>query len=348
MTDAFIPESTNENPIKTEARKEYEKCKFYYRFLFPSKFTGLVVGKGGSRVKELREAHNIDIFIKETKGPERLIRFKSDSAEVIGDCMKDISTAWLEKMRSDFVPKLKEEQTEVRLICHKTQAGCIIGKGGEGIKALRAKHNCMILLNGECMPRSSERCCQIAGTPDEVRSCLVEILYAINEKEVEFDSKEWYNPDNWDDYKEYGGFTDKRGRRRERSRSPSGRNRSRSPRGRHSSRSPPRNRHRSPPRHFTPVSVPGWVQPAGQPILYSQPYYIGSAPMAPQPVYAQSQQQQQQSMMQQPLYMDQFGRPMQLQPVQPMMQQYNDGMGGHHQGRKDNQYDSNQNQGYFR
>lgn len=113
----------NPNNSTNNERKEYEKFKFYYRFLFPSKFTGLVVGKGGSRVKELREAHNIDIFIKETKGPERLIRFKSDSAEVIGDCMKDISTAWMEKMRNDVVTKLKEDQTEVRLVCHKTQVG---------------------------------------------------------------------------------------------------------------------------------------------------------------------------------------------------------------------------------
>lgn len=184
----------------------------------------------------------------------------------------------------------------------------------------------MILLNGECMPRSSERCCQIAGTPEDVRNCLVEILQAINEKEVEFDSKEWYNPDNWDDYKEYGGYSDRRGRRRDRSRSPSGRgrDRSRSPRGRRSSRSPPRSRHhRSPPRHYTPVSVPGWVQPAGQPILYSQPYYIGTSPMAPQPVFAQ-QQPPQMMQQQQPLYMDQFGRPMQLQPVamQPQMMPY--------------------------
>jgi len=283
MSDSEAPQA--EVAATSEAPAEKPTAKFFYRFLFPSALTGLVVGKGGTIVKSLRERYHVDIFIKETKGPERMMRFKGESAVDIASCMEEVATKWAEHTRK-MVPNLKENQSEVRLIVHRSQCGVIIGKRGEGIKELRKKHNCMILMHGECLPRSQERCCQIAGEPEKIREALIEILEDINRVQVEFDSKEWYNADNADDTQDYGGFKSQ------------GYNPNSAPGGHH----PPPGHHAPPhyaPNHPVPnPPLPGWQPPPGQPMPVTYHYQPGvygapppvaaypyGAPPPPQPVY---------------------------------------------------------------
>jgi len=77
----------NSNSNKRDDRDRGPPARFFYRFLFPSALTGLVVGKGGQLVKSLRDRYQCDIYIKETKGPERMMRFKADCAEDIANCI---------------------------------------------------------------------------------------------------------------------------------------------------------------------------------------------------------------------------------------------------------------------
>lgn len=100
-------------------------------------------------------------------------------------------------------------------------------------------------MHSECLPRSQERICQIAGEPEQIKEALIEILNQINEIEVEFDTKEWYNPDNYDDHSDYGGYKSKsfNGRTSNSSRTDYG-----------------------PPQPIMNPPLPGWTPPAGQPM----------------------------------------------------------------------------------
>lgn len=59
---------------------------------------------------------------------------------------------------------------------HQSQAGCVIGRGGDKIKDLRIKHNLDMKVYSECAPMSTERICQMKGKPHDIVECLKEVL----------------------------------------------------------------------------------------------------------------------------------------------------------------------------
>ena len=93
--------------------------------------------------------------------------------------------------------------TELRLLVHQSQAGCVIGRNGDKIKDLRIvscllldstlvlfsgflinsvfsisvkKHNLDMKVYSECAPQSTERICQMKGKPHDIVQCLKEVL----------------------------------------------------------------------------------------------------------------------------------------------------------------------------
>jgi len=165
-----------------------------------------LIGKGGSIAKEMRARHSVDMFIPDSRGPERLVRIKTDSRDDLANCVREVG----EKLQEDMnkVLNLKDEETEVRVLFHKSLCGTIIGRGGSDIKNLRESTNCAIRLNGECCPDSTDRVCQIAGQPDDILDAFDQIMNLLENVELKGDDK-WYNVENYDERvsRDYGGFT---------------------------------------------------------------------------------------------------------------------------------------------
>lgn len=200
-----------DNDIKTEAdskRREFEDrvTKYTCRLLIPTKFGGQLIGKGGSIAKEMRARHSVDMFIPDSRGPERLVRIKTDERDDLANCVREVG----EKLQEDMnrVLNLKDEETEVRVLFHKSLCGTIIGRGGSDIKNLREATKCAIRLNGECCPDSTDRVCQIAGLPDDILDAFDQIMNLLENVEIKGDDK-WYNVENYDERvsRDYGGFT---------------------------------------------------------------------------------------------------------------------------------------------
>jgi heterogeneous nuclear ribonucleoprotein K len=96
---------------------------------------------------------------------------------------------------------------------HQSQAGCVIGRGGEKIKELRIKHSLDMKVYSECAPMSTERVCQMKGKPSDIVACLKEVL-ALLESAPPKGMNRPYDPHNFDEFlaSQYGGFcNDKRG-----------------------------------------------------------------------------------------------------------------------------------------
>merc|ERR1712226_127337 len=154
----------------------------------------------------MRARHNVDMFIPDSRGPERLVRIKTDERDDLANCVREIG----EKLQVDMnkVLNLKEGETEVRVLFHKSLCGTIIGRGGADIKNLRESTNCAIRLNGDCCPDSTDRVCQIAGNPDDILDAFDQIVNLLENVELKGDDK-WYNVENYDERisRDYGGYT---------------------------------------------------------------------------------------------------------------------------------------------
>lgn len=179
------------------------------RILLPSKDAGAIIGRGGANIKKLRQEHKTQIQVPDCNGPERLLLISGD----IDTCINALL---------DVIPLLEENQkfnnnegaaTELRLLVHQSQAGCIIGRGGDKIKDLRIKHNLDMKVYSECAPMSTERVCQMKGKSPDIVNCLREAIGLLESAPPKGMSRP-YDPHNFDEFlsSQYGGFcNDKRG-----------------------------------------------------------------------------------------------------------------------------------------
>lgn len=179
------------------------------RILLPSKDAGAIIGRGGANIKKLRQEHKTQIQVPDCNGPERLLLISGD----IDTCINALL---------DVIPLLEENQkfnsnegvsTELRLLVHQSQAGCIIGRGGDKIKDLRIKHNLDMKVYSECAPMSTERVCQMKGKSPDIINCLREAIGLLESAPPKGMSRP-YDPHNFDEFlsSQYGGFcNDKRG-----------------------------------------------------------------------------------------------------------------------------------------
>lgn len=186
-----------------EHRQSSSDQKSVCRLLIPTRYAGVLIGKQGSIVNNLRTQFQCQVAIPYANGPERTVRIMSDDLTSVLECVQEISKLLAEDMRR--VCNLKEDFTEVRVLVHQSQCGNIIGPGGEKINRLRETSNCNIKMNGECCPASTDRICQIAGIPEDVHDCLSHILIDLETVPIK-GSDARYNPDHYDERYEYGGF----------------------------------------------------------------------------------------------------------------------------------------------
>lgn len=326
-------ESTNpdETPSIKEENDDKSMSKYFCRVLFPSNITGLVVGKGGSKIKTIREKYDIDIHIKDSRGPERVIRFKGEDLDQICDAMGDVMEDWKKSMQR-INTRLLEDQSEIRLIIHKNQCGPILGNKGEGLKSLRREHSCGVLLQREPLPNSQERICIISGLTKNCKQAIRHIYELAYKIDVGFDKKEWYDAN---DYKQhlarvYGGFTkddyvdhSNNARTNRNSSGPS---------------------YAPQPMAVQGPPIPGWAPPPGQPMAMAyQP--VQYQPMHGHPPLNFSYQQPMQPVYGQPM------QPVAYAPVPAPQPQFNSGPRNHHAGgpqRNNNRNNRDNKPSYFR
>ncbi|KAF2369092.1 K domain type 1 [Trinorchestia longiramus] len=99
------------------------------RLLIQAKTAGSIIGKGGSNISRLRSEYPATITIPDCPGPERVLTVRGDYSIVL-KVLEEVLNALAEA-----IPRTDE--SDVRLLVHQSQAGAIIGKGGEKIKELR-------------------------------------------------------------------------------------------------------------------------------------------------------------------------------------------------------------------
>jgi heterogeneous nuclear ribonucleoprotein K len=170
------------------------------RMLVPSRNAGAVIGKGGANIKRLRQDFSATIILPDTNSPERLLI-------IAGDC-RTICDVLL-----DLIPLLEErrggenEECEIRFLIHQSQAGAIIGRGGNKVKEMREETGAHIKVYTECAPMSTERVVQINGAPRVIVNCF-EAIFEILQASPPKGPNRQYDPCNWEEdfVAEYGGY----------------------------------------------------------------------------------------------------------------------------------------------
>ncbi|XP_063225318.1 heterogeneous nuclear ribonucleoprotein K-like isoform X2 [Bacillus rossius redtenbacheri] len=182
------------------------------RLLIPSKAAGSIIGKGGHNITKLRTEYKASVTVPDCPGPER----GRAGCSILTVC-SDLETVL--KVVRDVIPNIEDaiartglarnDDVDLRLLVHQSQAGCIIGKAGQKIKELREKTGARIKIFSNCCPQSTDRVCQISGRPNTCVDSLKEIIELVKTSPIKGINNP-YDPHNYDDFfaQEYGGFGD--------------------------------------------------------------------------------------------------------------------------------------------
>ncbi|KAK1432872.1 hypothetical protein QVD17_09774 [Tagetes erecta] len=174
-----------------------------YRYLCPSKKIGSIMGRGGDIVKQLRSETKAKIRIGETvQGcDERVVTIHSTSDETNDFDMNDdrvcpamdaLFKVHDRVIADDQVPdagsdneEIQTTQVTARLLVPSDQIGCIIGKGGQIVQAMRSDTDSQIrILKTNHLPAcasSSDELVQISGESSNVRKALFQIAARIHD-----------------------------------------------------------------------------------------------------------------------------------------------------------------------
>lgn len=172
--------------------------KLETRLLIPSKVAGSIIGRGGSKIQQLRADNDANVRVPDCPGPERVMTINTE----------DSSTAI--KVIEQAIPYMTEEDIgplEIRLLIHDSIVGGVIGRAGAKIKEIRAESGAAIRVYATCAPQSTERCVSVLGSDEKIIAALEIIMEIVKSNEIRGDDI-LYDPNNFDGIyaDEYGGY----------------------------------------------------------------------------------------------------------------------------------------------
>ncbi|CAF0988136.1 unnamed protein product [Didymodactylos carnosus] len=203
METAVPRKRGNEDGDQQDFRKRNRVAKNDYRYLVASSDAGSIIGRGGHNIQNLRSKHKTIIQVPDCDGPERILTISGDVDAVL-DTLKDVLPTMAENQRA------RKDQCELRALIHQSQAGAIIGKGGDRVKELRQKYSLDTKVFPQVCPGdSTERVISLRGAQIDILRCLTEVYSILDQTPIRGPSR-LYDPFTYDGYnvEEYGGFFD--------------------------------------------------------------------------------------------------------------------------------------------
>ncbi|KAJ3386912.1 hypothetical protein HDU92_002215 [Lobulomyces angularis] len=154
------------------------------RALISSKDAGIVIGKQGKNVVEIRETSDAAIVVSGQAPPnaERILTVTgtvmavSHAFSLIGQKMIDNNDLDDSEKKRKFDGTAngdnvvqKEDKIALRLLVPHARVGAIIGKSGATIRDIQDKSSCFINVSEDMLPGSTERAVTINGPVDGIR-----------------------------------------------------------------------------------------------------------------------------------------------------------------------------------
>ncbi|CAH8555696.1 unnamed protein product [Schistosoma turkestanicum] len=195
--------NNQDGPPSKFQRSTVDLTNVSIRFLIPGRAAGIMIGKGGENIKKIRSQYNVKLNIPDSRGPERIMTIEGDLQAIcsimrdVCPKLKDIMNAKLSdpkrimgaqgfrrRPRRNEDPERDDEEDEnmidFRILVHESQAGSVIGRGGERIKDLRDKYKMRVIKVYQMLaPLSTDRVVQMVADPDNVVQCLRAVIEAV-------------------------------------------------------------------------------------------------------------------------------------------------------------------------
>lgn len=145
------------------------------RFAIGKSVPGIIIGKGGERVKTIREESGANVSIGESQPNEAQERVM----EIKGDAAKTAVAVFMitqEILKHNEASPDRAVSADLRMLVHKGYAGAILGKGGATITQIMTQSGAKVRLSNDPMPGSTDKICSVVGSPVQIQAACELLL----------------------------------------------------------------------------------------------------------------------------------------------------------------------------
>lgn len=146
--------------------------------ILPGREIGVIIGKGGETIRQIRADSEAKIHISDGSVPERVFTVTG-----CGDAVCMAYNLMCTKLEAGEEGKgNKKDNLNLRLVIAAAQCGSIIGKGGSKIKEIRETSGANVNVGSDLLPGSNERCIAISGEKEKVVEGIYQIVSVLASK----------------------------------------------------------------------------------------------------------------------------------------------------------------------
>ncbi|KAL5495252.1 HEK2 [Sanghuangporus weigelae] len=146
------------------------------RALVSTKDAGVIIGKGGKNVADLREETGVKAGVsKVVPGVHERVLTVSGDVESVAKAYRLIISQLIEANPPSPTGPSPSSNTSIRLLISHNLMGTIIGRGGLKIKAIQDASGARMVASKDMLPQSTERIVEVQGSADSIGSAIEQI-----------------------------------------------------------------------------------------------------------------------------------------------------------------------------
>ncbi|KAL2752542.1 hypothetical protein ACRALDRAFT_2112015 [Sodiomyces alcalophilus JCM 7366] len=158
--------------------EEYAQTQLTLRALVSSKEAGVIIGKAGKNVADLRDETGVKAGVsKVVQGVHDRVLTITGGCEAISRAYAIVAQALLEGAPTVGMGGVVQNTGThpIKLLISHNQMGTIIGRQGLKIKHIQDVSGVRMVAQKEMLPQSTERVVEVQGSPDGIRAAIWEI-----------------------------------------------------------------------------------------------------------------------------------------------------------------------------
>jgi heterogeneous nuclear rnp K-like protein 2 len=158
--------------------EEYAQAQLTLRAIVSSKEAGVIIGKGGKNVADLRDDTGVKAGVsKVVQGVNDRVLTITGGCDAISRAYAIVARALLEGAPAMGMGGILQSNGThpIKLLISHNQMGTIIGRQGLKIKHIQDVSGVRMVAQKEMLPQSTERIVEVQGTPEGIQRAIWEI-----------------------------------------------------------------------------------------------------------------------------------------------------------------------------
>jgi heterogeneous nuclear rnp K-like protein 2 len=152
------------------------------RALVTTKEAGVIIGKGGKNVADLREQTGVKAGVsKVIPGVHERVLTVGGSVDAIAKAYNLIIAQLVTSSPPPVSLSSSSPHTSIRLLISHNLMGTVIGRNGLKIKAIQDVSGARMVASKEMLPQSTERIVEVQGSPEAISRAIEEIAKCLLE-----------------------------------------------------------------------------------------------------------------------------------------------------------------------